>query len=49
MISVLDREENIVRKGENDGYQHFLIFPKCFQNEAFFLGIVRSWDCVAKS
>ena len=22
--------ENIVRKGENAGYQHFLLFPQCF-------------------
>ena len=25
------RVENIVGKGENDGYQHFLLFPQCFQ------------------
>ena len=31
MISVCDRLENIVGKGENAGYQHFLLFPKCFQ------------------
>ena len=23
--------ENIVRKGENAGNQHFLLFPRCFQ------------------
>ena len=23
--------ENIVGKGENAGYQHFLLFPQCFQ------------------
>ena len=28
---VLEREENIVGKGENAGYQHFLLFPQCFQ------------------
>ena len=28
---VLGREENIVGKGENAGYQHFLLFPQCFQ------------------
>ena len=28
-ISVLDRIGNIVGKGENAGYQHFLLFP-CF-------------------
>ena len=30
MISFLDREENTVEKGENAGYQHFLLFPQCF-------------------
>ena len=29
-ISLLDREENSVGKGENIGYQHFLIFLQCF-------------------
>ena len=28
---VLGREESIVGKGENAGYQHFLLFPQCFQ------------------
>ena len=27
--------ENIVGKGENTGYQHFLLFPQCFQNVSF--------------
>ena len=27
----LGREENIVGKGENAGYQHFLLFLQCFQ------------------
>ena len=31
MISVYDREENIVGKGENAGYEHFLLFPQYFQ------------------
>ena len=26
----LERVENIVGKGENAGYQHFLLFPQCF-------------------
>ena len=30
-ISVFHRVENIVEKEENAGYQHFLLFPKCFQ------------------
>ena len=37
MISVIDRVENIVGKGENAGYQHFLLFSQCFQ-KASFLG-----------
>ena len=28
---VLDKIENIVGKEENAGYQHFLLFPQCFQ------------------
>ena len=31
MISLFDKVENIVGKGENAGYQHFLLFPHCFQ------------------
>ena len=30
MIYVFDRVENIVEKGKNAGYQHFLLFPQCF-------------------
>ena len=30
MISILNRVENIVGKGENAGYQHFLLFPQVF-------------------
>ena len=37
MISVFDWIENIVEKGENAGYQHFLLFPQCLQ-KASFLG-----------
>ena len=32
MISVFDRVESNMGKGENAGYQHFLLFPQCFQN-----------------
>ena len=28
------RVENIVEKGENAGYQHFLLFPQCFQKHS---------------
>ena len=31
----LGRVENIVGKEENVGYQHFLLFPLCFQNLLF--------------
>ena len=35
MNFVLGIVENIVGKGENAGYQHFLLFPQCFQNASF--------------
>ena len=31
----LQRIENIVGKGGNDGYQHFLFFHQCFQKASF--------------
>ena len=37
---VLGRVENIVGKGENAGYQHFLLFPQCFQ-KAYLLGSLK--------
>ena len=40
MISLFDRLENIVGKGENAGYQHFPLFPQCFQ-KASFLGSLK--------
>ena len=30
VISVFDRVKNIVVKGENAGYQHFLLYTQCF-------------------
>ena len=30
----LERVENIVGKGGNAGYQHFLLFPQCFQESS---------------
>ena len=48
MISLTDRVENIVGKGENAGYQHFLLFAQCFPKPSL-LGVVKSWDCVVKS
>ena len=42
MISTFDRLENIVGKGENAGYQHFLLFPLCFQ-KASLLELIVWW------
>ena len=33
---VLEKVENIVGKGENAGYQHFLLLLQCFQKLSFF-------------
>ena len=40
------RVENIVGKGENAGYQHFLLFPQCLQKAA--LKAVKICDCLVK-
>ena len=42
---VLGRVENIVGKGENAGYQHFLLFPQCFQKASYTgsLKVVMVW------
>ena len=32
----LGRAENIVGKGENAGYQHFLLFSQCFQKAPLY-------------
>ena len=34
-IFVFDRVENTLGKGENAGYQHFLLFPQCFQRDFY--------------
>ena len=44
MISLSDRIENIVGKGENAGYQHFLLFLQCFQKPSF-LGLLKIGLC----
>ena len=44
----LGRVESIVEKGENAGYQHFLLFPQCFQKAPIYWAI-KSCDCVVKS
>ena len=32
--------ENIVGQGENVGYQHFLLFPQCFQKACFSMALL---------
>ena len=44
MICVTDWVEYMVGKGENAGYQHFLLFPQCFLN-ASFPGSLKSGLC----
>ena len=39
--SVFGRIENIVEKGENAGYLHFLLFPQCFK-KASNLGLLKT-------
>ena len=39
-IFLFDRAENTVGKGENAGYQHFLLFPVCFP-KLFSLGSLK--------
>ena len=43
--------ENILGKGENAGYQHFLLFPKCFQKPSSlgFLKVGILWERVKES
>ena len=43
----LGRIESIVGKGENAGYQHFLLFPQCFQKPSVS-GSLKGRDCVVK-
>ena len=45
LVSVFDREENIVGKGENAGYPHFLFFPQYFQKTSSFGLLI---DCFLK-
>ena len=40
---VFETVEKIVGKGENAGYQHFLLFPQCLQD--LFFKVVKSRDC----
>ena len=41
-ISLCDRVENNVGKGENTGYQHFLLFPQCFPKLSSLESVIKS-------
>ena len=47
-ISLFERVESIVRKGENPGYKHFQLFPRSVFL-TFFLSVVKSLELVVKS
>ena len=47
-ISLYDRVENNVVKGENAGLPVFSPFPTMFSKVVFFR-VAKSWDCVVKS
>ena len=47
MIYLYDKVENIVGKGENAGYQHFLPFPDNIFQRIFSLAVI-TLDCMAK-
>ena len=47
MIFFFDTVENIVKKGENAGYQHLLLFPQ-FRNASFSESL-KVGDCVVES
>ena len=51
IISVFDKVENIEGKGENADYQHFLLFPQCFEKASFpdmSKGVI-VWEWVSES
>ena len=43
-----EKVENVVGKGENAGYQHFLLFPQCLLL-AFFPRVVKKHHCAVKN
>ena len=48
MKVLFERVDNIVGKGENANYEHFVLFPQCFQKSSSSK-IVKSWDCMVKA
>ena len=45
---VLGNFENIVGKGENASYQHFLLFPQCFPKITFSSISSKTQHCVVQ-
>ena len=45
-VSVFDSVENTVGKGENAGYQHFLLFPQSFPKPSGSLKVGIVWSRV---
>ena len=45
MMISSDWVENIVGKGENAGYQHFVLFPQCFQKPSWY---IETQNCVSR-
>ena len=45
MISVFNRSENIMGKGESGAYQHFLLLPECLQKPCF-PSIIKILECL---
>ena len=43
----IHRVENVVGKGEDSGYQHFLLFPTMFSKD-IFSGFIRSGNHLVK-
>ena len=41
IMNAFERVENMAGKGENAGYQHFLLLSQCFQ-KAFLLGSLKA-------
>ena len=40
MKNILRNVENIAGNEENAGYQHFLLFPQCFQRASFLGSLI---------
>ena len=47
LLGRIAKKKNILGKEENAGYQHFLLFPQCFQKTSS-MGVSKSWDYEGK-